>query len=537
MTASFYRAFEERYRGSRALVKQRQEAYLPFIQPLKELYPECPVLDIGCGRGEWLELMIEKGFQAKGVDLDEGMLASCIALGLPAKQGEALATLKALPENSQAVVTGFHFAEHIPFPVLKDIVAEVARVLRPAGLLILETPNAENLVVGTNNFYLDPTHERPIPHLLLSFLAEYCGFARTKLLRLQENLSEDLASIGLKSVLAGVSQDYAVIAQKEGEAESLSLFDPVFAKEYGVSLDFLAQQYDTRIRDAIQDIESRLGDRLTHDSSVSERLQQLQDGTARLDEGLQAKLESILDDRFLLVEQRLEEVKTSQLRLEQVGATNEAQLHELASFLAKMQADRKSSSYENQMNEGAQQDVETLGQKLENIQRQLDASLSNAHNWYLRAIALEEQVNALYASTSWRITAPMRLCARVFRSFARQPATASRYSYLRMKLAVYPWLLKAMRTIASNPKHKKKALTILQRYPRIYARLFKIASKEGMVGSASQVNQSRVVVAPPYNPHSFIQGVEPDLSDLSLHAREHYQTLKNVIQAQHKEPC
>ena len=537
MTASFYRAFEERYRGSRALVKQRQEAYLPFIQPLKELYPECPVLDIGCGRGEWLELMIEKGFQAKGVDLDEGMLASCIALGLPAEQGEALATLKALPENSHAVVTGFHFAEHIPFPVLKDIVAEVARVLRPAGLLILETPNAENLVVGTNNFYLDPTHERPIPHLLLSFLAEYFGFARTKLLRLQENLNEDLASIGLKSVLAGVSQDYAVIAQKEGEAESLSLFDPVFAKEYGVSLDFLAQQYDTRIRDAIQDIESRLGDRLTHDSSVSERLQQFQNASAGLGEDLQAKVKSMLDDRFLLVEQRLEDVKVSQLRLEQVGATNEAQLHELALSVAKMQSGNKNCSYENQMTEGVRQDLETLGQDLKNVQQQLNSSLSNAHHWYLKATALEEQVNALYASTSWRITAPMRLGVRVSRSVARQPATALRHGFVRMKIAVYPWFLKAMRTIASNPKHKKKALTILRRYPRLYARLFKIASNEGMAGSANQSAQSNVAVAPPYNPHSFIQGVEPDLSDLSLRAKDHYHNLKNAIQAQHKEAC
>ena len=85
----------------------------------------------------------------------------------------------------------------------------------PGGLLIMETPNPENIVVATRNFYLDPTHQRPIPPMLLAFVAEYAGFARVKTLRLQE--SKELVNKGdvsLQDVFAGASPDYAVVAQK-----------------------------------------------------------------------------------------------------------------------------------------------------------------------------------------------------------------------------------------------------------------------------------------------------------------------------------
>ena len=75
MTADFYQKFEEIHRGSRELIKTRQKIYLPFIQPLKSIYEDCRVIDLGCGRGEWLELLKESGFAAQGVDQDEGMLS------------------------------------------------------------------------------------------------------------------------------------------------------------------------------------------------------------------------------------------------------------------------------------------------------------------------------------------------------------------------------------------------------------------------------------------------------------------------------
>lgn len=248
MSSSFYRAFEDRYRGSRELIHERQKIYVPFLEPLKQLYPERKALDVGCGRGEWLEILISNGFDPLGVDLDVGMLEACHALGLPVEQGDALEMLKRLPDNSLTVVSGFHLAEHIPFDVLNELVRQTLRVLKPAGLLILETPNPENLMVGTETFYLDPSHERPIPHLLLSFLAEYCGFHRSKLLRLQEpaGLAKG-GAMNLMNIFHGVSPDYAIVAQKQGQVEHLRAFDGAFNRTYGLSLESLANRYDSQV--------------------------------------------------------------------------------------------------------------------------------------------------------------------------------------------------------------------------------------------------------------------------------------------------
>lgn len=277
MPNAFYRAFEDRLRGSRELIKERQKVYLSFLQPLKQLYAENSVLDLGCGRGEWLEVLLKDGFQAKGVDLDEGMLEACEALGLPAEQGEAIAMLERTPDASMAVVSGFHIAEHMPFSRLQHLVGEALRVLKPAGLLILETPNPENLVVGTNNFYLDPTHERPIPHLALNFLAEYSGFSRTKTLRLQELpqlLNE--TNLELMHVLGGASPDYGVVAQKNAVEEQLALFDEAFAKEYGLALDILAWRYDQGLKSKIREIADKVDSCNQKEVALCGHLEQLQ---------------------------------------------------------------------------------------------------------------------------------------------------------------------------------------------------------------------------------------------------------------------
>jgi len=244
MTDNFYRAFEEKFRGSRGMIKSRLQVYLPFVKPLLVFLPSAQATDLGCGRGEWLELLAEIGFDAQGVDIDDAMLSACRERGLKVQTGDALAFLRGLPDASQSVVSGFHIAEHLPFETLKELVKEALRVLLPGGLLILETPNPENLVVGTSTFYLDPTHHRPIPPQLLAFLPEYFGFKHIKILRLQE--SPELAKateVTFLSVLSGVSPDYAVIAQKEGPDEIFAALQSAFDTEYGLNLETLAHRY------------------------------------------------------------------------------------------------------------------------------------------------------------------------------------------------------------------------------------------------------------------------------------------------------
>jgi len=248
-TKDFYRAFEEKHRGSRELIKERVSVYLPFVLPLKELYPDVTSLDIGCGRGEWLELLKEKNILSQGIDLDEGMLEACNTLGLNVQKGEGIAYLKAQTDASMSIITAFHVVEHISFEDLQCLIEEALRVLVPGGLLIMETPNPENIKVGTENFYLDPTHLKPIPSSLLSFLPEYYGYERTKVLRLQESKNLlDNHNLSLQEVLAGVSPDYAVIAQKEARKEIVSQLDEAFSKDFGLSLEALSDRFENRIR-------------------------------------------------------------------------------------------------------------------------------------------------------------------------------------------------------------------------------------------------------------------------------------------------
>lgn len=259
MSDNFYRAFEEKLRGSRDLIKQRLAVYIPFIQPLAIICPIAKALDLGCGRGEWIELLGEHGIDAKGIDIDEGMLNVCRERGLDVETADAVSYLQNLPDASLCAISGFHIAEHLPFEALKQIIQQAKRTLVPGGLLILETPNPENITVGTCNFYLDPTHQRPIPPLLLRFLPEHYGFARIKILRLQENpnllYGED--QIKLMHVLGGVSPDYAVIAQNYGTPSQMELLDQVFEVNYGITLDNLAERFQQELDVRLARIEAK----------------------------------------------------------------------------------------------------------------------------------------------------------------------------------------------------------------------------------------------------------------------------------------
>ncbi|MDN3988223.1 class I SAM-dependent methyltransferase [Zwartia vadi] len=249
MSKNFYRAFEDKHRGSRQLIKGRLEAYMPFVKPLLDIYPEAQAIDLGCGRGEWLELLGEVGFNARGVDLDEGMLQACRELNLKTELMDALTALRQLPDSSQAIVSAFHLIEHIPFEVLLALVEEAKRVLVPAGLLIFETPNPENLIVGTSSFYLDPTHVKPIPPLLLAFLPEYVGgYSKIKMVGLQEPAQKAEYALELIDIFTNVSPDYALIAQSQAPSIIAEQTSAAFFVERGVTLPMISTKFDEQLR-------------------------------------------------------------------------------------------------------------------------------------------------------------------------------------------------------------------------------------------------------------------------------------------------
>ena len=261
MSDDFYRALEERFRASREEIRNRLEGYNPFIAALCQATPRPKAFDIGCGRGEWLQLLTEKGLDARGVDLDDSMLAACHERGLNAQNQDALEALQALPDSSLDLISAFHVVEHLTFDYLRALLNEAWRTLSPNGLLILETPNAENLIVGTNNFYLDPTHQRPVPAIFLEFLCDYSGFAQSKIVRMQEDqaLHDSNANIGLWQVLYGVSPDYAIVARKSlpaaGERDT---FAELFEKSYGLDLAKLALRHDQIALDTQQSLQDQI---------------------------------------------------------------------------------------------------------------------------------------------------------------------------------------------------------------------------------------------------------------------------------------
>lgn len=243
MDDHFYRAFEERFRGPRGLIKRRLAVYLDFVHALRRTLPGGAALDLGCGRGEWLEFLRDRGIAARGVDLNDAMLAACTQAGLDVANGNALDALLAAPDESLALVSAFHLVEHLEHGEVRGLLAQAHRALKPGGLLILETPNPENLIVAGTTFHLDPTHRQPLPPMLLQFLCEYAGFERHAILRLQPPVPSAMRfQRSLRQVLNGVSPDYAVVARKAGPGAEL--FEFAFTRRHGPNLDELLVRYD-----------------------------------------------------------------------------------------------------------------------------------------------------------------------------------------------------------------------------------------------------------------------------------------------------
>lgn len=176
---AMYMAFENRFRGARHEIKRRLTVYMPYVNHLRSGRKDLSALDIGCGRGEWLELLQESGYRAKGVDINNVALAECREQGLEVTDSDALEYLKGLKRESLDVITGFHIIEHLPFKTLIALLDEALRVLKPGGMILFETPNPTNLLVSAYDFYRDPDHQKPLHPDTLNFIAESRGFVRT----------------------------------------------------------------------------------------------------------------------------------------------------------------------------------------------------------------------------------------------------------------------------------------------------------------------------------------------------------------------
>jgi O-antigen chain-terminating methyltransferase len=220
-----YVSFEDAFRGSRDDIKERASQYLSTFAEASIEPGNGRILDLGCGRGEWLELLAEKGFAATGVDMNASMLDECRERGLDVVEGDAVAYLASLEDASVSAITSMHLVEHLPHDVMIRLIDEAHRVLRPGGVLVLETPNPENITVGSCWFYMDPTHRNPIPPALLEWTLSNRGFDAVEVHRLDKNRAtsgitpwpDDMPGAeGFNRLLAyfNVAPDYAAIGRK-----------------------------------------------------------------------------------------------------------------------------------------------------------------------------------------------------------------------------------------------------------------------------------------------------------------------------------
>jgi len=163
-------ALLEAFRGPEAEIRHRLDHYLEALSATP------PVLDLGCGRGELLLLLREAGVEATGIEGDGAVAESARRRGIDVVEGDVLSVLETLPDASRGAVTAIHLFEHLESETLIAVLAEIRRVLRPGGALVVESPNPHSLRVGAALYWVDPTHRRPLMPETLELYLKTGGF-------------------------------------------------------------------------------------------------------------------------------------------------------------------------------------------------------------------------------------------------------------------------------------------------------------------------------------------------------------------------
>lgn len=226
-----YFLFENRHRGSQEEIKKRQEVYLPVFKRSDN------ILDIGCGRGEFIELLQKEGIKATGIDLNEDMVHICKKKNLNVKQKDAITYLNSLKDESLGGIFASHIIEHLNIDLLIEFVKLCYTKLKKEAYIVFETPNPQSIITSAINFYLDFSHIKHVHPEAIKFLLESNGFVdinlkylspfpdELKLQPIQKYNQSEAASTNLPIELLNKNteklnnllygyQDYAVIGKK-----------------------------------------------------------------------------------------------------------------------------------------------------------------------------------------------------------------------------------------------------------------------------------------------------------------------------------
>lgn len=178
----FYLNFENNFRGSEKDIKEKVVFYAELLKRSSINYDKYPIIDVGCGRGELLSILHQYSLHTIGIDINHEMVATAKKRGLEARQADAIDFLSRSQPGKYGAITGMQLIEHIPFEELFLFFKACYRALVEEGLAVFETPNPENLNVGTYSFYMDPSHLHPLPPPLTKYALESVGFKDVEIL-------------------------------------------------------------------------------------------------------------------------------------------------------------------------------------------------------------------------------------------------------------------------------------------------------------------------------------------------------------------
>ncbi len=221
-----YIEFENQFRGSRESILERLDQYKEALTYVKEEYPNAKTLDLGCGRGEWLEKCKQYELSAQGIDASISMIKYCKNEGLNACKGNIFKIMPHLKSNSYSLITAFHIIEHLENNKIAKLLIEAKRLLKENGILIIEMPSIDNIYVSTESFYLDETHINKIHPQLLIYKLGLHGFRSSELNHINGEAVEEQTHL-MKQLFYKVGQDISIVASKQASLPKIKSGKPI----------------------------------------------------------------------------------------------------------------------------------------------------------------------------------------------------------------------------------------------------------------------------------------------------------------------
>jgi 2-polyprenyl-3-methyl-5-hydroxy-6-metoxy-1,4-benzoquinol methylase len=221
-----YIKFENQFRGSRESILERLDQYKEVLTYVKEEYPNSKTLDLGCGRGEWLEKCKQYELSAQGIDASISMIKYCKNEGLNACKGNIFKIMPHLKSDSYSLITAFHIIEHLENAKIAKLLIEAKRLLKENGILIIEMPSIDNIYVSTESFYLDETHINKIHPQLLIYKLGLHGFRSSELNYINGEAVEEQTHL-MKQLFYKVGQDVTIVASKQTNLPKIKSGKPI----------------------------------------------------------------------------------------------------------------------------------------------------------------------------------------------------------------------------------------------------------------------------------------------------------------------